>query len=332
MHIVSRLSVFMDVPIFLARSFKVTSFTIYFDTPYLFYSSVYIYGTEEGSLFDPRVVQASACACACINIVARGPFRRTWPGKKKLGELERVAGRKRKMAMRDYGGEMVLEKRAPKRLKLSKTKIQTDGMMWETHSREDVAASLVSARDGMDYGMRHLHTDVLETVEPLQELHAIDLDVPVPLSEIQAEHARPDEACWGCVYRFDAQKRPGENPSMDLLYNEYMSNKESMTLEELAKLIANAHEKYIYVPSVKEGKPTLFWSYSAVLRHLTYHMTDTRSMILHSIKEIHTIGQKLTESLFVNRGGKVDPDPSKIKIYESVARLKLMYIDKYNGK
>lgn len=207
------------------------------------------------------------------------------------------------------------------RLLTTTTTVETDGMRLQsvtegvddTYESESEQAYGTQAHDA---GYRNCPASLMS------------LDVPVPLSEIYEEKAKPDRECWGCTNRFDVQRQVGKNPAMDRLVSEYVANKDTMSQEELAKLIARIHERDFYLPAVQRGETPAHWSYEEVLRHIQYHMTDPRSILKNTMCDIQMVGNKLKDSIFVRRDGVVEPDQTKLKMYADVARLQLVYVEK----
>jgi hypothetical protein len=197
-----------------------------------------------------------------------------------------------------------------KRPRTITTTLETDGARLQTIRQEDSDGESMSEADDAKS----------ETL--------FQMDTPVTIEEIREKYVQPKEECWGCIHRFGPQRRPGKNKNLDALWAEYTLNKDDMSQEEVAKLIAKAHEKYVYKPEIEAGKSCLFWSISMVLRHLAHHMTDVKSIMMNSIQRYELIEKEISQSVFVKRGDAVDHHPLKLKGMEMMGKLKLAYIEK----
>lgn len=156
-----------------------------------------------------------------------------------------------------------------------------------------------------------------------EEEEAIDA---VDFEKIRREFVCPDEDCWGCEFRFNAQRRPGRNKNVDALWNEYCLNKGSMSIEALAKMIAASHDINVFQKDTAAGRPTMFWPESAVLRHLLNHMNDTATVLAASITRYDLMEKKIAQVAFHVKDGITVPHLKHFKAFETMSKLKLSYI------
>jgi hypothetical protein len=136
---------------------------------------------------------------------------------------------------------------------------------------------------------------------------------------IKKKYSRPEVPCWGCIHDFKRPTEVGADPAMDKLYEEFISNKDTMGLEAITEHLSKVHNNEFFIPSLQEGKPCLPWPAYAVMIHLlpaSGHMFDEQIDIALTIRDYSVMTEELKRSLYrhTEHGPRVHEKTAKLYV------------------
>lgn len=147
----------------------------------------------------------------------------------------------------------------------------------------------------------------------------------VPFSKISSELNVPEQPCWGCIWNFSKPRVAGVDKEMDAIWQEFASNKDTMNLRDLAQLLHDFHDQFIYRPHTRNKKECIPWPFEVVLRHLQYHMIDLDFEYLDTLKNLKMVERKILDTVLVKHGdeGAVDVRDKPIDSLTKIVNTKL---------
>lgn len=154
------------------------------------------------------------------------------------------------------------------------------------------------------------------------------------LEKLKQKYSRPDIQCWGCVHDFCRQLHVGKNVKLDTIWNEYIRNKDSMSIYKLAEHLEGVHRKLFFEPSLEEGDPCLAWPAHVILIHLSPesgHMRDEQTDIACTLHDYMVIGAELKKSLYVQTENGLVPHLDRLEAFNKVNDSKRKMWQLYNS-
>ena len=107
--------------------------------------------------------------------------------------------------------------------------------------------------------------------------------------------------CQGCELEFG----PRSVGMLKKVWSTFEQNRE-LPIERLSKLISDAFEQLIVVPSIESGGEIIdSWNPRSVEIHLSYHMVDERLMTLTSLKTLRSLESSLKDRIH-RKDGEID--------------------------
>jgi hypothetical protein len=109
-------------------------------------------------------------------------------------------------------------------------------------------------------------------------------------NDVSENKARKRSRCWGCINLFGKQPIYGQSPKLDLLWETYVENRDSMSDIQLAALISDVHMKQFVIPKIEssiggELQEGDLWLPNDVLAHIQFHQIDVKLNIRSDIHD-----------------------------------------------
>ena len=120
---------------------------------------------------------------------------------------------------------------------------------------------------------------------------------PVKFKAVAKKYVK---TCVLCTLEFGKTTSKEQNPGMILLNTLYHENKESMSQEELAKLLAHHFAEDVEAEAMKHGiKDAPHCEEKEILHHLRYCLSiDLRSTVLSNIRDITIVATEMKNCIF----------------------------------
>jgi hypothetical protein len=156
-------------------------------------------------------------------------------------------------------------------------------------------------------------------------------------NDVSEERAHKKSTCWGCIHLFGKQPIYGQSPKLDLLWETYIENRDTMSDVQLAALISDAHMKIFVIPKIEsstggELQESDLWLPNKILAHLHFHQIDIKLDIRRAMHDNAIIEASLKDAIYIKgSNGKKIHDHQVIASYLKVSSHKLQLISAYKN-